>query len=433
MEKKTDKKRLKFSLNDILENNRILLAISVIIAFAIWIWVAIEKSPEVQQVISNVPVKINLENTIPQQLGLQIFGETSFTVDVTVSGKKYIISTLTADDITVEANTNYVDSPGTKTLQLKLSATDNSDDFTIVSASSNYIEVYFDTYKEIELPLKGVIDTDLETIVPDGCILGDLVCSVTSVNVSGPATEINRIVEVTATASVDSVLEKTTTFDPSVTLVTNDGSQLEYSKINASDSITMTAPVLKVVTLPTTVEFRNAPSYYINNPLSFSVSPSSLRVAIPVETVETTKAVVVDTIDFSDILNSYNTFNVDASTITSFKIMNDSVRNFRVTVNASGLSLRTFSVPASSITLSNNRDDFDVSLNQTRTITVTVIGREEDLEDLSVDDIKISVDTADKTISKSTTAVQGTVTIGDGSLCWAFGKYDIQVTVSAVE
>ena len=433
MEKKTDKKRLKFSLNDILENNRILLAISVIIAFAIWLWVAIEKSPEVQQVISNVPVKINLENTIPQQLGLQIFGETSFTVDVTVSGKKYIISTLTADDITVEANTNYVDSPGTKTLQLKLSATDNSDDFTIVSASSNYIEVYFDTYKEIELPLKGVIDTDLETIVPDGCILGDLVCSVTSVNVSGPATEINRIVEVTATAAVDSVLEKTTTFDPSVTLVTNDGSQLEYSKINASDSITMTAPVLKVVTLPTTVEFRNAPSYYINNPLSFSVSPSSLRVAIPVETVETTKAVVVDTIDFSDILNSYNTFNVDASTITSFKIMNDSVRNFRVTVNASGLSLRTFSVPASSITLSNNRDDFDVSLNQTRTITVTVIGREEDLEDLSVDDIKISVDTADKTISESTTAVQGAVTIGDGSLCWAFGKYDIKVTVSAVE
>ena len=81
-------KSKKFSFENILDNNRFLMILSFIIAFGLWVWVAIDKSPEIQTVITDVPVKINLENSIPQQLGLQIFGESEFTVDVTVTGKK---------------------------------------------------------------------------------------------------------------------------------------------------------------------------------------------------------------------------------------------------------------------------------------------------------------------------------------------------------
>ena len=58
---KNNKKR-GFTFSSFIGNNRVLMILSVIIAFAIWLWVAIEKSPEVQVVISGVPVKINLEN-----------------------------------------------------------------------------------------------------------------------------------------------------------------------------------------------------------------------------------------------------------------------------------------------------------------------------------------------------------------------------------
>ena len=119
--KNKDKNKTKFSLSALLNNNRILMVISLIIAFGVWIWVAIEKSPEVQKVVSGVPVSINMSNSIPQHLGLQIFGESEFTVDVSVTGKKYVLSALDKNDISVEANLNYVDSPGIKTLQLKIS------------------------------------------------------------------------------------------------------------------------------------------------------------------------------------------------------------------------------------------------------------------------------------------------------------------------
>ena len=426
-----NKNSKKFSFENILENNRFLMVVSFIIALGLWVWVAIDKSPEIQTVITNVPVKINLENSIPQQLGLQIFGKSEFTVDVTVTGKKYILSNLKAEDIQVEANTNYVNSAGTKTLQLKVSPTDSSEEFTISSVSSTYIEVFFDTYKEVEFSLSGDVATNLKTIIPEGCMMGDIVFSKNTVTVSGPTTEINRITGVHATANVNEVLEKTTTFDSDVKLVTSDGSKLEYSKMTIDETeITMTIPVLKVVTLPTTVEFKNAPSYFIENPLSYTVYPSTVKVAVPVDVIDTTKHFVVDTIDFADIANSYNTFNVDVESINSFKIVDESIKKFRIRVNASNFESKTITVPVSQITLKDNRDDFKVVLNGNKDIAVTVIGTSASLEKINADNIAIQVDTADKSLTKDTNVIPAKVVVNSDSGCWAFGKYDIKVKVT---
>ena len=121
--------------------------------------VVINVSPQTTRVIKDV--KVTIDDTVPSQFGLEVFGESEFVVDVTVKGKKYVTSSLSADDIVVTANTNYVDSSGVKTLQLKVSQKDEDSDYEITSYSANYIEVYFDTYKEVELPLEGKIETSL--------------------------------------------------------------------------------------------------------------------------------------------------------------------------------------------------------------------------------------------------------------------------------
>lgn len=54
-----NKNSKKFSFENILDNNRFLMVVSFIIALGLWVWVAIDKSPEIQTVITNVPVKIN--------------------------------------------------------------------------------------------------------------------------------------------------------------------------------------------------------------------------------------------------------------------------------------------------------------------------------------------------------------------------------------
>ncbi len=426
-------KKSKFSFSALLRNNRFLMIASIVIAFILWMWVAIEKSPEVTTVISGVPVQINLENSIPEQLGLQIFGQSEFTVDVTVKGKKYVLSSLDANDIDVVANTNYVDKSGINSLQLKISPKSSSDDFIIASSSANYVEVYFDTYKQVEKALKANINSSLDSLVPEDCLLGDVVFSKNTVIISGPSTEVNRVADVSANVTVDSVLNTTTTFDPELKIITNDGSSLEYSKIESVENITMTVPVLKVVTLPTAVEFKNAPAGFVKEPIKYSISPSTVKVAIPVDAVETTKAFVVDTIDFADIADSYNTFTVDADSINTYKIMDESIRRFRITINASAMTRKTISIPASNIVVKNSRDDFNVKLNTKNDITVTLVGSQEDLDAITIENLKIEVDTTDKLLISDTRTLQGTVVVSGEYKCWAIGKYDIKVSVTEKE
>ena len=430
MKNNKDTNKSKFSFSELVRDNRFIAVLSFVIAFVIWIWIAIEKSPEVQQVITDVPVQLNLENTIPEQLGLQIFGESEFNVDVTVKGKKYIVASLEKDDIQVVANINRVDSAGLWTLQLKVAPTDGSDDFTISSSSQTFVEVYFDKYKELEVALEGIVDTKLESYVPEDCLAGDIVLSKNTVLISGPASEINRVTGVSATATIENVLEKTTTFDTKIVINTTDGIPLEYTSINAGDiNITMAVPVLKVVTLPTAVEFKNAPSYFINTPLKYTVYPSTVKVAIPVDAIDTTEHFIVDTIDFADISNSYNTFYVNSDSITSYKIMDENIKRFRISVNASDMSTKTMSVPSSAVKIKNDRDDFDVRLNSTKDITVTLVGPQADIDAITADNIRIEVDTADKTIVNDTKVLQGKVIVSGDYNCWAIGKYDIKVAV----
>lgn len=432
--KNNTNKKSKFSLSFLVMNNKVLALVSFIFAFSIWTWISIEKSPEVQQIVTDVPVQLSIENSIPEQLGLEIFGEKDFKVDVTVKGKKYIVSSLKSEDIQVIANTNYVDSPGSKTLQLKITPKESGDDFTIVSSSSTYVEVYFDTYKEVEFALEGTVESTLDSYIPEGCLAGDVVLSKNTILLSGPATEINRITGVSATATVNEVLEKTTTFDAKIDIKTTDGTELKYTTINSDDNaVTISVPVLKVVTLPTAVEFKNAPSYFINNPLKYSVYPSSVRVAIPVDSIETTKQFVVETIDFADITNSYNTFYVSTNSISSYKLMDENIKRFRITVNASDLSSKSVIVPASAFSVKNNRDDYSVQLNTKNSITVTLVGHKTDIESITADNLRIEVDTAEKVIKNDTTSLPGKVIISSDYNCWATGKYDVKVSVKPLE
>lgn len=332
-------KKSKFSLSSIIRNNKILMVFSLLISFGLWIWVSVEKSPIVQKVISDVPVNIELSGSVPEQLNLQIFGDASCKVDVTVSGKKYVLASIDKDDIIVSAVTNYVDSSGKKTLQLKYSVADGSEDFDIIALSSNYIEVYFDIFKQVELPLQAEFTNDISSLLPEDCILGDIVFSKQTVTVSGPASEINRISKLVANANLTEQLEKNTTVVPEIQIITEDGSKLEYSEIDSesSEDVTMSIPVLKKVTLPTSVTFKNAPANFSLDTLEYTVSPNKITAAVPIDLAETLKSIPVAVIDFADITNGLNFFNISSSEIPDIMVTSETVSKFRVTVKASDI------------------------------------------------------------------------------------------------
>lgn len=428
--KKTAEKSASGVFRNLIYNNKLAMLFSLILAFGIWIWVAIEKSPVVEITVSAVPVKIDMENSVPAQLHLQTFGQTEFYVDVTVTGKRFVVSALTPEDLTVTAQTNYVDSAGTKSLQLKATAND-SRDYGIQRISQNYIDVYFDTYKEAEFAIEPRILAPDDKTVVDGCILGSVLFSKNTVVVSGPSAEVNKVTGVIAETSVSAPLSATTTVQPEIKLQTDGQETLSYVELNTGEStVTMTMPVLKKVVLPTSVTFKNAPGGYLNGDVPVTVSPSQIEAAVPIEKVGELKSISVGTVDFAELDSGYNTFNFKASDITEYTVVDSSAR-FRVTVNMTGTVTAAFSVSAQNIAVTAQRDGFHSAVLTRGIENIRVIGTAEEIAALTNDMLYAEVDLSDAEITEGEQTVKARIVIKGSSKAWASGTYTVRIQTTA--
>lgn len=428
--KKTTEKSASGVFRNLIYNNKLAMLFSLILAFGIWIWVAIEKSPVVEITVSAVPVKIDMENSVPAQLHLQTFGQTEFYVDVTVTGKRFVVSALTPEDLTVTAQTNYVDSAGTKSLQLKATAND-SRDYEIQRISQNYIDVYFDTYKEAEFAIEPRILAPDDKTVVDGCILGSVLFSKNTVVVSGPSAEVNKVTGVIAETSVSAPLSATTTVQPEIKLQTDGQETLSYVELNTGEStLTMTMPVLKKVVLPTSVTFKNAPGGYLNGDVPVTVSPSQIEAAVPIEKVGELKSISVGTVDFAELDSGYNTFNFKASDITEYTVVDSSAR-FRVTVNMTGTVTAAFSVSAQNIAVTAQKDGFHSAVLTRGIENIRVIGTAEEIAALTNDMLYAEVDLSDAEITEGEQTVKARIVIKGSSKAWASGTYTVRIQTTA--
>lgn len=425
-EKKSAEKSANGVFRNLIYNNKIAMLFSLILAFAIWIWVAIEKSPVVEMTVSAVPVKIDMENSVPAQLHLRTFGQTEFYVDVTVTGKRFVVSALTPADLTVTAQTNYVDSAGTKSLQLKATAND-SRDYEIQRISQNYIDVYFDTYKEVEFAIEPRISAPDDKTVVDGCILGNVLFSQNTVIVSGPSAEVNKVTGVVAETAVSAPLSATTTVQPEIKLQTDGQETLSYVDLNTGEStVTMTMPVLKKVVLPTAVTFKNAPGGYLNGEVPVSISPAQVEAAVPIEKVGELKSISVGTVDFSELDSGYNTFTFQASDITEYTIVDSSAR-FRVTVNMTGTVSAAFSVPAQNIAVTAQKDGFHSTVLTQGIENIRVIGSAEEIAALTNDMLYAELDLSDIELTEGEQTVRVRIVIKGGTKAWAAGTYTVRI------
>lgn len=422
---KEKKDKPSVSFRTLFSNNKFVFAFSLIMAFCLWLWVSVEKSPVVENVIVSVPVQIDLENSVPEQLGLKIFGDKNYTVDVTVTGKKFIVSSLTAEDLKVTAQTNYVDSSGNKSLLLKASQ-NSSKDFEIVSLSQNYISVFFDTYKETEFAVEPNI---VNPSVIDGCFLGNVVFSKSTVTVSGPLSEVNRITGVAATAVITEPLSSTTTVTPSIELLGAEKSELSNVTIDTGEAgITMTIPVLKEVTLPTTVTLKNAPANYLASSINKTVYPSTIKVGIPIEKIDTVNEISVGTVDFNDIDAGNNVFTFKSQDIPDYYVT-DSAKSFKVNVYISDVTSSVFTVPIQNVTV-NPKEGYNAAVNTKAIQNVKILGPESVVGTLTSDSFVVEIDLSNMDAEEGTFNVPVKIVIKDNTSCWANGSYTANVTLT---
>lgn len=413
----------KSKINSLFKNDKFVFAFSLVVAFFIWCAVVITVSPQTTRVIKDV--KVVIDESVSSQFGLEPFGDNEFVVDVTITGKKYQISgnRLPDDDIIVTALTNNVNSAGSHNLQLTCESISGSTFYTIDSISQKSINVYFDKKLEVNFVIEPEIVTNGFPIVDDGFNYGAVNLSESYVTISGPATEINRIEKVVTKHVLDEPLVSNLSTEAKIVPVDKNGNSgflyLEYSNTD----VVLTIPVFKIKVLETTVNFKNAPSAYVNNPLPFTVTPNKAEFDTSVEDYANVDDYSVGTIDFRKLNPSNNEFRFyidDASTEEE----ND--EEFVVIVDLSGYTQDYFSVDSKNIVV-NNPNKLKCSVS--RVSNIVVVGKQSSLDRITNDKITVEIDLSGVEINSGETKEIPAVVTVDSSDCWIYGTY--YVTVSA--
>ena len=423
-------KKSKFSLHNLFSDNRFVMVLSLAIAVVFWASVCIAFSPETEVVVENVPVEIELENSVPSQYGLRMFGENNHTIDITISGSKYLIGgrLITPEDFKVTASTSLVTSAGNHSLQLKVSKVYENANFTIENYSSSFINVYFDEYAEaqanIEVKVEGEEITKGDYIADENYITDRK-----TVIVGGPALEISQLSKVIATVSVEDSIEKSTAFNASLTAVNKNGNELSFVTFDGEKNATMavTVPVYKMVNVPVTVGFAGAPANYINNPLEFSCAPKTVGVAVLQNGTETDSLKVAD-INFTSLKPGTNTFRYNLSAVEGVKALSNEAGFVTVKVTVPEQMQGTFDILSNNISISNAPIDRSIDFTSSKVRGVTVFGSEQELAALNSDTIKARIDLTDVEVKDGRNKVSVPLYIKDSYGCWIYGTYEISFT-----
>lgn len=418
----------KLSLRQLFSNTKFLVVFSILVAFIFWIVVALEYAPVIENEIKDIPVKIDMNNSVPDKLGLQIFGQSDYTINVTVRGNRYIVGgdLLTADDFEATAQTAYVDSAGKHSLVVKVTAKDANADYEIISKSTDYIEVYFDKYAEKEVEVTPRIISELDDYTADYYMFdkADIIYETKTVKVSGAQTEVNSITAAYADIPIEKKLTQSETIDASVVLSNGSDLDSKYVKINGESRLTVpvTLPVYKMQTSAVSVSFKNTPSDYINSPLLYSISPSRVRVAVLQNGSDTTNSLEIGTIDFANITPSNSSFTFLASNVKTAKFL-DGTTSFSVEVNTDGLSTKKLEPNINSIMITGGSGVSAGNVDLSSIGSVTVVGTQTALASVNANMLEVNINLTNIKLEEGENTVPVTVTLKNSKNCWVSGSY----------
>ena len=435
------------SLEGLFYNNKFLMVFSVVVAILLWASVKINYSADVTRTLSDVKVNISENISLPEDYKV-FFGSEDVIVDVEVSGKAYNVNqrALTKDDIIVETASSYIDSAGQRTLNLsaKIADTSGATDVNITKITPSSITVYFDKEVTETFNVVAKLENDVKTLATDKFTVGNIVPSMNTVEVKGPANIINKLEKVYFEAALDkAVLPLTATkeVEAEISYVldrTSDSKYLSCPGINESNPATVTIPLYVSKEVGASVKFVNQPAIYSEEAPKFTVYPSKVNVLYNSKDEEI-ENFYVGTVDFSNVSNKVNYFNFEVDEKTGFSLVDKTITKFTVTLDMSTMASVTLNQTPGKVVFVNQDENYNYALNieKSELNSITVIGPKEKLDKVTQEDIQVEINVSSLNLEESGEQIVEVSNISivseDFEDCWVFGKYKAYIAVGVKE
>ncbi|MBQ8504037.1 MAG: hypothetical protein IJ491_07160 [Clostridia bacterium] len=435
----------KSKIESLFYNNKFLMVFSLILAIVIWGAAKINYSEKTVRTVSDV--KVSLSNTLSEGSDYVYFvDDEKLYVDVEISGKAYNINSnaVSKDDIIVEAGGTYIDSSGYKLLTLTARVADGvGGDIEISSVTPSSIAVYYDRKATYTFNVEAKLKNDLEALSEGSYTVGQPVASLSTVDITGPVTVLNKLQNVyfeaeipeeslPLTASTEVPAEITYKFDGAA-----DSKFLICEGINdESNPPTVTVPVSVVGKVPVGVKFVNQPAVYTENPPKVTVSPSEVEISYNPKDGNDYDMLYVGVIDFREVSNKVNTVEFKVDEKLGVNVVDKTLKEFTVKLDMSHMSSKTLeSAPGKIVYLNqDNNFDYTVDFDSGNLDSIVLIGPEESLSKITAEDIQIEINVSSLNLARSgaQNIEVSNISIQSDEVndCWVYGKYTAMVSAT---
>lgn len=414
------------------KGNLPMIILSLLLAILIWLVVAMTLYPSIPKTIENIPLSVDIAGSPAADSGLSVISCDVDTVDVQLVGSRTQIGNLNAENLTAYVDYENVTSTGKKTLSIKVKS-DSGINYEVKSITPSTAVVELDKYDTLPFEVKPKIPNvkyaEGKTIDPD-----EFTCEPDIINITGPSAQLAKI------SSVYAVSDRNLTLDSSYTL-NSDEVQLfseDETRIDASSllfdtsTFTINIPVLTQKTVKPVVQILNAPTDFDQSCLDFKMSADSLTIASNNSFSEIPDTLDIGKIPLSDLDIGYsNTFDISSVLETSGMINKSGIDSITVTLNDEGLAKKEIVLDGSSIRLSNTpNDNYDYDI-LTQKLTISVIGPEGVISELTASDFTADVNLLNADTSQDQFNYDVTISCLTHDNVWSVTKAKVSIKKTA--
>ena len=363
-------------LGKIITNNFGLKLLSIGLSFVIWVIVAQISNPVGTVSFSNVQVQfINVDQLENQGKVFQVLDQTD-VVKVTVRAPESVISTLSAADITAVADFSEIREDGTVPITYSLDRAERiiaDHDELLVSVDDKKTK-----YVNIQYQLVGDVG--------EGCVQGGVKLDRNRLEVSGPASAVDRISYALVTIDLDGAV-KTISADMEIVLCDATGVKVENDLIvKQTDYVTTTVTVLSTKTVPIYASVTGEPAAGYIYTGDIYVDPEVVTIAGDTSVLNgITRIDITDPVDIGSARNDITATYDLTKFLPSGVEFEDKTMDTEISVTAyvEKMLEKNLTITSDAILIHDIPEGFNAEIVATEDISVRLVGLETELNAVS--------------------------------------------------
>ncbi|MBQ9544266.1 MAG: hypothetical protein IJV00_03980 [Clostridia bacterium] len=404
------------------------LIFAVVSAVILWFYVAGVDTEMSEKKFTSIPVTLRGEDAMLENHGFAVLYGKNITADITVTGKRALMTQLRQADVSAYVDLGSIDTAG----EHKLTVMADLPDGMSAVCYPQSITVYADQSTARAIPVEVQI---VRMTKNDDLELSEPLLSYPVVNVTGPAHLLDSIAKAVVSLDLGTV---TTSFETMGSIVLEDsrGDPIESDYIRSDvKEITVAYSVFKRKTVPLSVGFVHG--FLDKSGVKLEIKPESVTLRGDPDKIDALEELVVLQVDETALADSgtSTTFSVDSISLPEGIALESAfgAQSVEISVKPTNTSKR-FSVALAEPSLEViPAEGMEYSFSQ-ETVDITVRGDAKALKELDAGEIRLKVDLSvyespnDRIEKVALIVDQDALRLKD---CYAVGEYSVNVMLSS--